>query len=183
MPRLAAACRSLGEVAEAIATCRACAAGCQGARAVAGEGPATARLVLVGEQPGDVEERGGRPFIGPAGGVLDAALERAGLARGALYLTNAVKHFGFRTRGAQRLHKTPTRTIVEHCRWWVLREIELVRPAAVVALGRTAGEALGLEPTWHPAYVLRQPDAAARERALAELVAALAAAGRRAGLR
>lgn len=175
VPRLAAACRSLGEVAEAIAACRACPAGCQGTRAVAGEGPASARIVLVGEQPGDVEERGGRPFIGPAGAVLDEALGRAGLERDALYLTNAVKHFGFRQRGAMRLHKSPTRTIVEHCRWWVLREIELVRPAAVVALGRTAGAALGITPTWHPAYVLRQPDAAQRQRAMDELVAALAA--------
>ena len=113
---------------------------------------------------------------GPAGAVPDAALGRAGLDRRALYVTNAVKHFSFRERGQARLHKSPTRTIVEHCRWWVRREIELIRPDAVVALGRTAGAALGCTPTWHPAYVLRQPDAAARERAMVELVAALAAA-------
>ena len=168
--------RLAGEVAEGIAACRACPAGCQGTRAVAGEGPANARVVLVGEQPGDVEERTGRPFVGPAGGVLDEALGRAGLDRRALYLTNAVKHFSFRERGAVRLHKSPTRTVIEHCRWWVRREIELIGPQVVVALGRTAGEALGLTPTWHPAAVLRHPDAAERERMLGELVAALAAA-------
>ncbi len=176
VPQLAADCGSLADVAQGIAACRACPAGCQDTRAVAGEGPANARIVLVGEQPGDVEERSGRPFVGPAGAVLDAALGRAGLDRRALYVTNAVKHFSFRERGQARLHKSPTRTIVEHCRWWVRREIELIRPDAVVALGRTAGAALGCTPTWHPAYVLRQPDAAARERAMVELVAALAAA-------
>lgn len=176
VPRLAAACGSLAEVAEGIAACRACPAGCQGTRAVAGEGPANARVVLVGEQPGDVEERSGRPFVGPAGGVLDEALGRAGLDRRALYLTNAVKHFSFRERGAVRLHKSPTRTVIEHCRWWVRREIELIGPQVVVALGRTAGTALGVTPTWHPAAVLRHPDAAERERMLGELVAALAAA-------
>jgi uracil-DNA glycosylase len=169
----AAGCHSLTELNAAVAGCRACPAGCQGTQAVPGEGAMGARIMLVGEQPGDQEERAGRPFTGPAGALLEELLDAAGLRRSDLYVTNAVKHFSFRERGTQRLHKSPTRTIIEHCRWWVLRERELVSPRVVVPLGRTASTALQMHGTFHPAYLLREPDAERREAARQHVVAAL----------
>jgi DNA polymerase len=143
---------------------------------VFGEGPADAHMVLVGEQPGDQEDLTGRPFVGPAGIVLDKALEAADIERGSVYITNAVKHFKNEPRGERRLHKKPDTTEIDICRFWLDNEIEIVRPRIVVALGATAarglmhktvtinatrgrlitlpGGAQGLI-TVHPSYILR----------------------------
>jgi DNA polymerase len=109
---------------------------------VFGEGPADAALMLVGEQPGDQEDLQGRPFVGPAGKMLDRALEAAGLDRGAIYITNAVKHFKNEPRGKRRIHKKPDTSEIEACRWWLDNELELVAPRVVVALGATAARGL-----------------------------------------
>lgn len=176
--------RSLAAVAEAIATCRRCAIGCNGTRAVAGEGPEQALLMIVGEQPGDTEEAAGRPFAGPAGQVLDAHLQRAAIDRRHAFVTNAVKHFKFAPRGKRRLHQNPTAAEIDTCRWWLDAERGLVRPRAILALGASAargllgrtpsiarerGTSIALEDgtriwlTAHPSYLLRL-DGPARER-------------------
>ncbi len=111
-------------------------------RAVLGEGPVGAAIAFVGEQPGDQEDLAGRPFVGPAGQLLDRALEEAGIDRASVYLTNAVKHFKFVRRGTRRIHDSPTAGEVKHYRWWLERELDLVRPGLVVALGATAALAL-----------------------------------------
>ncbi|MEL7448237.1 MAG: UdgX family uracil-DNA binding protein [Pseudomonadota bacterium] len=111
-------------------------------RAVPGEGPADARLMLVGEQPGDKEDLAGRPFIGPAGEVLNEALAESGIQRDAVYLTNAVKHFRHVVRGKQRIHQRPAVGHIEHCRWWLDLEREIVAPRVIVALGATAARAV-----------------------------------------
>ena len=107
-----------------------------------GEGPADAALMLIGEQPGDQEDLAGRPFVGPAGKVLDRALEAAGLDRAEIYITNAVKHFKNEPRGKRRLHKKPDTSEIDACRWWLDNELELIQPAVAVALGTTAARAL-----------------------------------------
>jgi uracil-DNA glycosylase family protein len=156
---------------------------------VFGEGPASAWLLLVGEQPGDQEDRAGRPFVGPAGRVLDDALEHAGIARDEVYVTNAVKHFRFERNGAKRLHRTPTLTHVRACAPWLAGELSAVAPSAVGLLGATAAKAL-LGPkfrltqergrvldhdgrptvaTTHPSAILRTPPES-RAEALAALV-------------
>jgi uracil-DNA glycosylase family protein len=143
---------------------------------VFGEGPADARLMLVGEQPGDQEDLTGRPFVGPAGKVLDAALEAADIERANVYITNAVKHFKNEPRGKRRIHKRPDTSEIDICRFWLDNEIEIVRPRIVVALGATAARGImrksltinasrgriialpsGLKGliTVHPAYLLR----------------------------
>src|SRR5262245_47864503 len=109
---------------------------------VFGEGPLDASLVLVGEQPGDQEDLQGRPFVGPAGKVLDRALEEAGIERDRTYITNAVKHFKNEPRGKRRIHKKPDTSEIDACRWWLDHELELVQPKIVVALGATAARAL-----------------------------------------
>jgi uracil-DNA glycosylase len=109
---------------------------------VFGEGPADAHVMLVGEQPGDQEDLVGRPFVGPAGKVLDAALEAAGIERSGVYITNAVKHFKNEPRGKRRLHKKPDTSEIDICRFWLDNEIEIVRPRIVVALGATAARGL-----------------------------------------
>jgi DNA polymerase len=109
---------------------------------VFGEGPADASLMLIGEQPGDQEDLVGRPFVGPAGKVLDKALEAAGIERAETYITNAVKHFKNEPRGKRRLHKKPDTSEIDACRWWLDNELELVQPAVAVALGATAARAL-----------------------------------------
>ncbi|MCK0209252.1 UdgX family uracil-DNA binding protein [Starkeya koreensis] len=166
-----------------------------GTCAVLGEGPLNPRLALVGEQPGDQEDEAGRPFVGPAGQLLMKALGEAGLTREAVYLTNAVKHFKFVQRGKRRLHQKPTAGEVKHYRWWLEKELDFVRPRLVVALGGTAalaltGKALAVTRergphrlgahdgyvTFHPSYLLRLPDEAARREAYAALVADLATA-------
>ncbi|MGH6750516.1 MAG: UdgX family uracil-DNA binding protein [Methyloceanibacter sp.] len=109
---------------------------------VFGEGPADAHMMLVGEQPGDQEDLTGRPFVGPAGKVLDAALEAAGIERSGVYITNAVKHFKNEPRGKRRLHKKPDTSEIDICRFWLDNEIEIVRPRIVVALGATAARGI-----------------------------------------
>ena len=151
-------------------------------QAVPGEGPADAELVFVGEQPGDQEDLAGRPFVGPAGKLLDRALHDAGLDRREVYVTNAVKHFKFERRGKRRIHQKPTAGEVKHYRWWLEKELALIRPKLVVALGGTAVLAMmgksvpivrargpahfpdGYDGyvTVHPSSILRAPDADAR---------------------
>ena len=145
-----------------------------GTNAVLGEGPIGAHIALVGEQPGDQEDLQGRPFVGPAGRLLDRALSAAGIERKSTYVTNAVKHFKFEERGKRRLHKKPSAGEVRHYRWWLKTELDLVRPRLVVALGATAvlalaGKSLAIgrfrgpadfdgQPgyiTVHPSYLLR----------------------------
>jgi uracil-DNA glycosylase family protein len=109
---------------------------------VFGEGPADAALMLIGEQPGDQEDLAGRPFVGPAGKVLDCALEAAGIERDEIYLTNAVKHFKNEPRGKRRIHKKPDTSEIDACRWWLDNELEVVRPRVIVALGATAARGL-----------------------------------------
>jgi DNA polymerase len=165
---------------------RAAARGCTGCelrehatRTVFGSGPPTAWLMLVGEQPGDREDLEGAPFVGPAGRLLDRALEQAGITRDETYVTNAVKHFRFERRGTRRIHKTPTVGHVRACRPWLDAELRVVRPSVVATLGATAAKALlgpsfritqsrgtvldweglTLVPTIHPSAILRmEPD-------------------------
>ena len=186
---------SLSVLREEAAGCRACHLWKNATQTVFGEGPVDARVLLLGEQPGDTEDLTGRPFSGPAGRLLDRALAELGLDRNTFYLTNAVKHFRFERRGKRRLHRNPEAMHVEACRPWLAREIEAVRPEAIVCLGATAAMALlgrgvrlmeergqwrelhdGTRAllTVHPAWVLRQQDGAAREAAYAALVADLA---------
>ncbi len=133
---------SLKRLREAAAGCRGCHLWQGPIQTVFGEGPAKARLMLVGEVPGDREDREGRPFVGPAGRELDRALEAAGIERGDVYLTNVVKHFKFEERGKRRIHQTPKKGEVDACLPWLDTEIKLVRPEALVALGATAAKAL-----------------------------------------
>lgn len=176
--------QSLGQALQACERCELCHTG---TAPVPGEGPPVARLMIVGEQPGDKEDLAGRPFVGPAGQVLDEALEKAGIERESVYLTNAVKHFKHVLRGKRRIHQKPNAQEIEQCRWWLDIERQLVAPGVTVALGATAARAvLGRTirvnevrgtawtddtggtafVTVHPAYLLRLPDrqAAARER-------------------
>src|SRR5690606_9097851 len=129
-------------IAPALAACRHCELWRAATQSVAGEGPADARVMLVGEQPGDSEDLSGRPFVGPAGKLLDRALEELGIERATLYLTNAVKHFHFEARGKVRLHKPPGQHHVEACAPWLALELARLRPAAVVCLGATAAGAV-----------------------------------------
>lgn len=175
---------TLEDIAQGISVCRRCPIGCNGTRAVAGEGPGHARLLIVGEQPGDAEEREGQPFIGPAGQLLNSHLQEAGLKRADIRVTNAVKHFKFELHGKRRIHQNPSAGEIDHCRWWLDAERRLVRPDVILALGASAGRAiLGRTPslnrerghcavlpdgsrlflTVHPGYFLRI-DAAIRNR-------------------
>ncbi len=186
--------QTLPSLAAALQACRACPLWADATQAVPGEGPGPARLLLVGEQPGDQEDLAGRPFVGPAGKVLDRALAAAGIARAEAYVTNAVKHFKHEPRGRMRLHKRPDRGEVEACRWWLDREIALVRPELIVALGATAAFSLlghtgalkdvrgAIRPgrggarvlaTIHPSYLLRLPDEAAKRAEFDRFVADL----------
>jgi uracil-DNA glycosylase len=133
---------TLAALRDATERCRACPTGAMATQAVPGEGPLAARLMLVGEQPGDQEDLRGRPFVGPSGALLDRALQRLGWPRETLYLTNAVRHFKFELRGKRRIHKTPAQSEAAACLHWLESEIALVRPGAAVALGATAARAL-----------------------------------------
>jgi DNA polymerase len=185
---------SLDAARRAARACRRCDLYRNAIQTVFGEGPGTARIMLVGEQPGDQEDRAGRPFVGPAGRVLDRALAEAGLDRSALYVTNGVKHFKNEPRGKRRLHKRPDIREIDICRWWLDLERRFVRPAVVVAMGATAlravtgrsgtiaaarGRALTLPDgaalvvTVHPSYLLRLPDRAAAEAEYGRFVADL----------
>jgi uracil-DNA glycosylase family protein len=133
---------SLTSLREGIAHCRACELWAPATQPVMGEGRPGARLMLVGEQPGDREDIEGHPFVGPAGRVLDKGLERAGIDRRDTYVTNVVKHFRFRQRGKRRIHQTPERVHINACRPWLDAELQLVKPEALVLLGATAAQAL-----------------------------------------
>jgi len=182
---------SLEEVAAGVQVCRRCDLWREATQGVAGEGPPTARLMFVGEQPGDQEDLAGQPFVGPAGQVLDKALAAAGVPRAETYVTNAVKHFKHELRGKRRLHKTPDAGEVTACRWWLEGERRIVRPRVIVALGATAAVSVFGKPmpiakmrqhaiqltdqaqgvvTYHPSYLLRVPDADAKAQAYAMFV-------------
>lgn len=181
---------TLAELAGAVRACEACPLHGPATQSVPGEGAAGASIMLVGEQPGDTEDLAGRLFVGPAGAMLDRALEEAGLDRTSLYLTNAVKHFKFVPRGKRRIHQRPNTGEVNQCRWWLMHELNLVRPKLVVLLGATAGRALmgrdvaiGRErgrldlpqgvPGWltlHPSAILRTQGEEGQSRAFAMLV-------------
>src|SRR5215203_3452580 len=133
---------SLTALREASRECRACPLWRTGTQTVFGEGLKASRLILVGEQPGDKEDLEGRPFVGPAGRLLDEALEEAGIDRAEAYVTNAVKHFKWRPRGKRRLHQTPRAGEIEACKPWLQAEVEAVQPQAVLAMGATAARAL-----------------------------------------
>jgi DNA polymerase len=133
---------TLATLREAIGGCRACELYERATQPVIGEGRTGARLMLVGEQPGDREDREGHPFVGPAGRVLDDALQRAGLGRRDVYVSNVVKHFRFTQRGRRRIHQTPERVHVTACRPWLDAELAVVRPQALVLLGATAAQAI-----------------------------------------
>ncbi|MEM1229628.1 MAG: UdgX family uracil-DNA binding protein [Pseudomonadota bacterium] len=133
---------TLATLASTIARCDRCAWACHSTQAIPGEGPAQAQIMLIGEQPGDAEDLAGRPFVGPAGRLLDQALRDAGLDRRSLYLTNAVKHFKFRPSGRRRLHETPNAQDLFACSDWLNREIDLVAPQIIVCLGRSAAHSV-----------------------------------------
>jgi uracil-DNA glycosylase len=191
--------KSLGAWREAAAHCRACDLWKNATQTVFGEGRRTAKVVFVGEQPGDREDLAGKPFVGPAGRVLDEALLEAGIDRNTVYVTNAVKHFKWRPSGKRRLHEKPNRSEIAACRLWLDAEIGILKPQVVVCLGATAAQALisssfkvtqqrgklissNLAPhvmaTVHPSSILRAPDDAARERERKLFVADLRAAAR-----
>src|SRR5256714_2183430 len=158
-------------------------------RAILGEGPVGASIAFVGEQPGDQEDRQGRPFVGPAGQLLDRAMSEAGIERRNVYVTNAVKHFKFEQRGKRRIHQKPTAGEVKHYRWWLDQELRLVHPKLVVALGATAVLALAGKHlpiarfrgrvdlqgrpgfiTVHPSYLLRMPDRSAKDQSYRDFI-------------
>jgi uracil-DNA glycosylase family protein len=157
----------LDELAAAAATCTACPLYRDATQTVFGAGPAHAGTVLVGEQPGDQEDKAGEPFVGPAGGLLDRALREVGIDRTEVYVTNAVKHFKFvpAERGKRRIHKTPSRTEVVACRPWLIAELRVIRPQLVAALGAVAAKSL-LGPqfklTEHRGELLELPDSDAQ---------------------
>src|SRR5688572_25718862 len=186
--------RTLTALRKAAAGCRRCDLWKRGTQTVFGKGPSDARLMLVGEQPGDQEDLAGEPFVGPAGQLLRRALEEAGLDPAEIYLTNAVKHFKWEPRGKRRIHEKPNREEVLACRMWLTEEIETVKPELIVALGATAaGTLLGsaarvtrgrgkffestLAPlvtlTVQPSSILRASDSAARKVARDQFVADL----------
>jgi uracil-DNA glycosylase family protein len=187
--------RTLPAFRTAAQGCRGCELYRRGTQTVFGEGLPHARVMLVGEQPGHEEDLAGRPFVGPAGRLLDRALQAAGLARDEVYVTNAVKHFKWEPRGKRRIHAKPSQSEIAACRPWLDAELEAIRPAVVVCLGATAAQAL-LGPrfrvtrqrgqwlsapgaprvlaTVHPSAILRAPDDATRRREMDAFVADLA---------
>jgi uracil-DNA glycosylase len=190
---------SLRELAKAENECTRCPLYKHATQAVPGEGRKGAHLMLVGEQPGDKEDLAGKPFVGPAGRVLDQALEAAGIPRTEVFVTNAVKHFKHEMRGKRRLHKRPNAYEIERCKVWLDLERTIVKPAAIVALGATAARSLFGRPvtiaklrgrmvelpdgtaafvTIHPSYLLRIQDEADKEREYRNFVADLRPAGR-----
>jgi DNA polymerase len=187
---------TLEALREAATACRACDLYEPATQVVPGRGPEGARVVMVGEQPGDREDRSGEPFVGPAGRILDQGLEEAGLARSDIYVTNAVKHFRYKLRGKRRIHQRPDRWQVSACLPWLEAELDVVHPEALVCLGATAAQALlgptirvgrdrgrqldsDLAPhvtvTAHPSSILRLRGGPDREQAMADFVADLRA--------
>jgi DNA polymerase len=134
--------RSVRGLREAENACRRCPLYRNATQAVPGEGPAHAAVMMVGEQPGDKEDQAGKPFVGPAGKLLDRALDDAGIDRKGVYVTNAVKHFKFEPRGKRRIHSKPNAGEIERCKWWLDQELSLIKPRIVVALGATAARSL-----------------------------------------
>jgi len=186
--------RRLAEIAGGAAQCNRCDLYRRATQTVFGDGPVPAGMMLVGEQPCDQEDKRGAPFVGPAGRVLDDALEAAGIDRGAVYITNAVKHFKWEARGKRRIHKRPNATEIEACALWLGEEIAHVRPTVVVAMGATAvravlgktravaslrGQVLSsafgppMVATVHPSAIVRVPDRDDRRAALEGMVADL----------
>jgi DNA polymerase len=180
-----------GQQPSLLSECRRCELWQHATQAVGGEGPKRAKIMLVGEQPGDQEDLAGQPFVGPAGKLLDRVCEAAGVDRRTVYLTNAVKHFKWEPRGKRRLHKTPAQREIEACNYWLDKELASVKPSVIVALGTTAlksvlgtshvtlkdtlGRPLRHEGRWvvtiyHPSYALRVPDEAARHEAFKVMV-------------
>ena len=192
---------TLPKLRAAVQDCRGCPLYLGATQAVFGEGPTDARIILVGEQPGDREDLEGHPFVGPAGKLLDRALQAAGLERGKVFITNAVKHFNFEPRGKFRLHKRPPAMAVKACRPWLEAELGLLEPEVMVLLGATAAQAIlgatfrvtkdrgkviqhdlvpAIIATLHPSAILRAPDEAAREASFQLLVTDLKLAAKRA---
>jgi len=188
---------SLNAVREAAAHCTACHLHKRATQTVFGQGPKHAPMVLVGEQPGDYEDVAGKPFVGPAGKIMDRALGDAGIDRTQVYVTNAVKHFKWEPRGKRRIHQKPNSREIAACRPWLEAELRIVRPKLVVAMGATAAQAIfgpgfrvtrergkvlssKLAPrvlaTVHPSSLLRQPDEESREREYKHFVSDLRAA-------
>ena len=188
---------SLNAVREAAAHCTACHLYQRATQTVFGEGPTRAAMMLVGEQPGDYEDVAGKPFVGPAGKIMDRALEDAGIDRSQIYVTNAVKHFKWEPRGKRRIHQKPNSREIAACRPWLEAELRIVKPNLVVAMGATAAQAIfgpgfrvtrergkvlssKLAPrvlaTVHPSSLLRQSDEESREREYKHFVADLRAA-------
>jgi uracil-DNA glycosylase family protein len=182
---------TLPHLRESVADCRACPLWQTGTQAVFGEGRASARVLFVGEQPGDHEDRQGRPFVGPAGRVLDDALGQAGIDRDAVYVTNAVKHFKWQARGKRRIHAKPNWSEVAACRPWLEAELEVVQPEVLVLLGATAAQSLlgkqfrvtrergrwveselagHVTATIHPSSILRQQEDESRHAEMAGFV-------------
>jgi uracil-DNA glycosylase family protein len=192
---------TLPKLRTAVQACRGCPLYLGATQAVFGEGPRDAAIMLVGEQPGDREDLDGHPFVGPAGKLLDRALQAAGLERGTIFVTNAVKHFHFEARGKFRLHKRPPAMAVKACRPWLEAELEMVEPEVLVLMGATAAQAIlgaafrvskdrgklikhDIAPvviaTLHPSAILRAPDEATREKSFQLLVTDLKLAAKRA---
>jgi DNA polymerase len=182
---------TLGKLREEAKGCRRCPLWQTGTQTVFGEGPKGAEVMFVGEQPGDQEDKEGRPFVGPAGRIFDRALDEAGIDRRIVYVTNAVKHFKWEPRGKRRIHAKPTWSETMACRPWLESEIEVVQPRVIVALGATAGQSLfgkqfrvtkqrgeWIESelaeyatgTIHPSAILRQRDDESRHAELARFV-------------
>jgi DNA polymerase len=185
---------TLSKLAKAVQSCTACDLFKDTTQAVFGEGTNDAEVMMIGEQPGDQEDRQGRPFVGPAGKVLDTGLEEAGIDREKVYITNVVKHFNFEPRGKRRIHKKPNAEHIAACRPWLEAELQQVQPQVLVCLGATAAQAImgssfrltqhrgeflqsPLAPlvtaTVHPSSILRAPDEASREQAMIDFVADL----------
>jgi uracil-DNA glycosylase family protein len=188
--------RTIEALGDAAAGCRGCSLYKCATQTVFGEGPVPAPLMLVGEQPGDVEDKLGEPFVGPAGRILDQALADAGIDRRQIYVTNAVKHFKWRPAGKRRIHQKPSTSEVVACRPWLLAEVETVRPDVIVAMGTTAArsvvgrpikvtelrgqllespEGWTVVPTVHPSSILRAGDDESRRAQLGAFVADLSA--------
>jgi uracil-DNA glycosylase len=184
---------------QAVQSCTGCELYRHATQAVLGEGPTGARLVLVGEQPGNEEDLAGRPFVGPAGRLLDRALKEAGVERGSVYVTNAVKHFKFEERGKRRIHKKPGLGEIRACHPWLEAEFEIIKPLVICCLGATAAQAIlgtgfrltkhrgqpiatpsaaTVIATVHPSAILRAPDARQREAEYERFVSDLKAVGR-----
>ena len=193
---------SLADMRDAATNCTACHLYKRATQTVFGEGPKDSAIMLVGEQPGDYEDQEGKPFVGPAGKIMDRALEDAGIDRSQVYVTNTVKHFKWEPRGKRRIHQKPNSREIAACRPWLEAELRIVRPNLVVAMGATAAQAIfgpgfrvtrergkvlssKLAPrvlaTVHPSSLLRQPDEKSREREYKLFVADLRAASHAAG--